>query len=894
MKKFVRISLLLASVLALSACGNNIQPSSDDSKPSGDDSTPAQTDTVKPVFSGVKTSLECEAGKEFNLLTGVSAVDDVDGDLTSKIVVTTMPELTVTNGVINPTKDDTGFFDITYSVTDKAGNKAEAFSELTITEALAEKELYKDYDFNANLGNWEAYIHEDVQGTSGVNHGKYEFNITQSDGVDWHIKYAYYNYPVSAGESYKVTAELTSNKAGKVMFNGVEKDVRVGSNKLVASFDAQVDGAKNIELQFGKIEGAFKVGLEKIEIEKSSRVVDEEQTEPVEIKTSGTVTEDWTFNKDNWHSEYSAGEGIRADVEKTADYIKVTQTRNAPGKGWAGKLLVQTKAKLNAGIKYHVTLTLEASADVSGLEYGYGGWGDDFKQLKEEYGYSLTANTPTVVSFDTTPAAEFDNPMFCLKMGAVEAGVSIKASAFAVTYDTGAAEIDFTNEAFAEVWSETTNRVSVKERTKTSLTAKLAGNAEDPYKVSTNLNLDGLGLAAGKNYRVLFTLTSSVDLNEVNVMMGKKADWDPSSLFISGESVALKAGEARAMTAMFACSENVSNAKIRIKYGNAPDGAEFTVSNLTIESIAFVEAAPTSLISDEWAFNADQFTAYGNGDNTPTVVATATDATFTATGTGDCWKAKAVIETRTELKSGNKYHLGITFVASASATNFEVGAGFLDGDFKQIDHAYGLAVTADEPKTVDFNVTLDKDFADNWGFGIFMGTAPKDSTVKVTAVVVEQVPAASETESESFVFTPEGVGHYANTDAGAQSDLYVENGVLVYDIIKLSHDSDWYNKFFLSDIVLDGGAKYIFEIVVKADVNLNASLLLNKAGDWDVRAQAAVEITTEFTKIVLETPIMTAPLKFELLFQDLHQNTNVDHAKISFQSIQIFSQAQAE
>ena len=80
---------------------------------------------------------------------------------------------------------------------------------------------------------------------------------------------------------------------------------------------------------------------------------------------------------------------------------------------------------------------------------------------------------------------------------------------------------------------------------------------------------------------------------------------------------------------------------------------------------------------------------------------------------------------------------------------------------------------------------------------------------------------------------------------------------------------------------------------MKADTTLYGSLLLNKQGDWDVRAQNAFTLTTEWQTITLETDLLTAPLTFELLLQDLHQNTSVNAAKIYFQSINLYAQTVA-
>ena len=78
---------------------------------------PAVADTVEPEFilaSGTTSSVRLNWNTKFDPLAGVSAKDNVDGDLTSKIKVT--------HNVDNRTY---GTYEVKYEVTDKAGNKTE-------------------------------------------------------------------------------------------------------------------------------------------------------------------------------------------------------------------------------------------------------------------------------------------------------------------------------------------------------------------------------------------------------------------------------------------------------------------------------------------------------------------------------------------------------------------------------------------------------------------------------------------------------------------------------------------------------------------------------------------------------------------------------------------------
>ena len=888
MKKFVQKLFLTTALVSLAACGG----------PQGGNTGPA--DDVKPVIEGVQTKLTCVAGQDFNLLTGITATDNVDGDITSNITVSTFPDMTVTAGVISPDLDDVGTYDVTYTVSDNAGNKAEEFSILEITKPLAPKTLYRDYNFDEDLQGWTPDIVSPVVGTKGIVRGKYVFDITESDGTDWHVKYAYYSYPVEAGHTYDVEVTFSSTVAGEVMILGQSKTIRVGNNTIKNSFDTKVSGNKHIEIQFGKLPAPFKVEMEKITITDNVGVIDDTQTEAYGVPTGGTLTDGWKFNSEGY-VEYSHGnasenpdecEGTLVTTENDAT---VTVTK-AAAESWRGKFLLQTKANITRNVQYHVTVTLESNVDLSGLEYGYGGWGDDFKTLKAEYNYSLTANTPTEIKFDVKHRSNFTNPMFCLKMGNAPVGATVKASAFSVTYETGNSPIDFENEDMFKAWSETASHNTVKEngRTKTSITTVINGEKESPYMSSTDVVIKGINLAAAKTYRLSFKLASTKKVEQVKIMGGSNInDWDPTSLFETDETVILNADETRTFEAIIK-STNATNFKMRIKYGSAENGTEITLSDLKFEIVKFVESTATSVLPETFAFNGRNVSRV-DGDNRPTVAATATEAVFTSTAqdAANSWKAKASVHPGMALSAGVRYRFAIDVTVSADVTGFEVGVGLSGSDdFKKVDHMYGVNLSANQKRTFEFVKVLEENLSNAWGFGVFMGTAPVGATVTVNNIVVEESPAATTATDKTYEFIPVGVGQSAVYEqGGARSELYVENGVLIYDILTLSHTIDWANKFFLKNVYLEGGAQYIFELEVKCSVALNGDLILNKEGAWDPRVTAPFELTTEYQTITLETSFMNAPLMAELLFQDMHQNVSVDAATIYFKSIKIYSRA---
>lgn len=81
-------------------------------------------DHVKPILSGIKNS-KINIGNSFNALTGITASDNNDGNLTSSIKVI---------GTVNTKK--AGNYTLTYSVTDKAGNKISSKRTITVVDNI--------------------------------------------------------------------------------------------------------------------------------------------------------------------------------------------------------------------------------------------------------------------------------------------------------------------------------------------------------------------------------------------------------------------------------------------------------------------------------------------------------------------------------------------------------------------------------------------------------------------------------------------------------------------------------------------------------------------------------------------------------------------------------------
>lgn len=178
MKKIFAIGLAAAlSLTLLAGCG-------------GGGENPNKGENTKPTISGVKQTATVMVGEEFDALAGVTATDKEDGDLTSKIEVTS-DELTVTNGKTTPTMVNTsmGYF-ISYTVKDSGGLEATASTTLFVTEKVSDLENVYTADFTEPTSGEEdshywTLTKDGGEGTTSFENGAYAVDVTNpGEGED--------------------------------------------------------------------------------------------------------------------------------------------------------------------------------------------------------------------------------------------------------------------------------------------------------------------------------------------------------------------------------------------------------------------------------------------------------------------------------------------------------------------------------------------------------------------------------------------------------------------------------------------------------------------------------------------------------------------------------------
>lgn len=141
-------------------------------------------ENTKPEIKGVKESITVESNTQFDALEGVTAIDKEDGDLTKKIVVTSIPELSFTDGKATPPR--AGTYELTYTVTDSGKLTTEAYSTLTATRHAAAPTSLVKFDFSdkaAEAHGWTPTIDSAV-GTAALKEGAYVFDVTNLGDTD--------------------------------------------------------------------------------------------------------------------------------------------------------------------------------------------------------------------------------------------------------------------------------------------------------------------------------------------------------------------------------------------------------------------------------------------------------------------------------------------------------------------------------------------------------------------------------------------------------------------------------------------------------------------------------------------------------------------------------------
>ncbi len=417
-RKILAMLLCVAMAFSLAACGPQ-----------------AAENSAAPEIKGVADK-SVQAGTEFDALAGITATDAEDGDLTAKIVVTSLPELTFTNGKATPVAP--GDYELTYTVKDSGGKEAKAYATLTVTRQTGEASVLEQMQFGTytpDSHGWTAKIAEGLDAKAELKQGAYVFEIGNPGNGDGDIqltlaglalKKADYRIKIWAKSSAKTYAHLMARNEqaeGWETFGGAYNLViEPGMKALELFFSSNGEGSAELLLNMGKITPNpenptdttpenFTVTIDKIEIYEISGSETQVPVYTNDFSTDGVIL--------------SAGDGANGSAF-VADGKGVFQIDNYPTEGgiWSIKADIQLPGvTLEAGVKYYYSYTVIADNAQAG-ECLVESAARAHEARANFSGFAVNAGEEIVVTNVFTAENSVEDPVIRLQIGTPSEGVS--------------------------------------------------------------------------------------------------------------------------------------------------------------------------------------------------------------------------------------------------------------------------------------------------------------------------------------------------------------------------------------------------------------------------------------------------------------------------------------
>ncbi|MCR2822787.1 immunoglobulin-like domain-containing protein [Lederbergia panacisoli] len=327
--------------------------------------TAADSDTIKPTISNA-TNKTVYIGTSFNPLSGVTAKDNVDGNITKSIKVT---------GSVNMKK--AGKYKLTYTVSDKAKNKATVVRTITVKKdtvkptisGTSNKTVYIGTSFNPKSGvtakdNVDGNITKNIKVTGSVNMkkaGKYKLTYTVSDKA--RNKATVVRTITVKKDTVKPTISGTSNKT---VYIGTSFNPKSG---VTAKDNVNGNITKNI-----KVTGS--VNMKKVGKYKLTYTVSDKAKNKATVVRTITVKKDTVkpvfsgvANKTIYAGQtFNARAGVTAKDNVSGDLtrkVKIINTVNTyiPGT-YTLTYTVEDQAKNKATVKRKITVKPDTEAPV--------------------------------------------------------------------------------------------------------------------------------------------------------------------------------------------------------------------------------------------------------------------------------------------------------------------------------------------------------------------------------------------------------------------------------------------------------------------------------------------------------------------------------------------------
>jgi len=828
MKKFLGLLLVALFAFSVAAC----EPTEEDPTCDADQELVdgecvdiPEEDTTAPTISGVE-DVTVYKDSDFDALDGVTATDNVDGDVTSDIVVAGTVDITTT-----------GTYFLRYSVEDAAGNKREETRYVTveIDPSLIGDEMVPNGDFELGWTIWSTTTGlEGGNANYSVVDGELVVEVTSVSGGLWEPRLENIGIEFENGKTYEVSFDARAEepraihlqvgeilpaapwfanfKPGQTEIFDLSTEMETYSFKFTMSLDTNANGALIFEMgtvPANELEVNNLVTTVYLDNVVITEAVPDPDTTPPTITGAGDVNVEL-------NSEFDPMEGVT--VFDTRDGAITLTDANIIGS-------VDTSVEGEYRIGYLVT-------DSAGNAVYH----DRYVTV-----VSLIFNETTDVtdpSFDTTTEiiAEVQDP---------DAGYA----------DITDAEIWY---QYTAAWDGAAASFSVVEGA-ASVDITAAGNND----WGIMLKQKGINLVEGYTYKLQFDASSTVarDIvakvsDEYGVTVNLTEDMKTYEFIFTHEAA------------------TVDNERILFLLGNTP---LFAASTVTIDNVNILlwEESPAPLNGDfeetgYWVWSQD----WDQGSGIPTVTYEVVEGQMEVTTDllGDANWAIQFIQENLTLVSGTTYRL--TFDAMADTVRFINPKIIAGGEYFET-----VALTS-EMTTYTFEFTYTGEDTETGKLSIEMGVitveevASVPGTVTLDNIYLEEVVEEVVIEGSNIMLNPTmtelldwGVwGQDWDEGAGLAEYTYsIETGEFVIDITNLG-SYNWSLQLFQEGIDLTPGATYTISFVAKADIARDINFKLIDTNNAEILEVAS--LTTEYQTFtytfVYEGEAESGKLDFEM------------------------------
>lgn len=351
MKLKYLILLLATFTLTLTGCKKETTQSSS--------ITSSITDQQAPTIEGVLSEATIALGESWNALANVSASDEVDGDLTAKIEISSIPAMVNVDGYFTP--EERGEYYVTYKVTNSREVTTEAYTTLTVTAPELVESKYLDFTLEQktlfNYHDWDLEMRMPALADFMETKDALLINI-QKHGTEFDIALSKIGFSLNAAVDYALKLALAEpNLTLSLAVSDAIEETEVFPfvyDSETALYVADFSLLSMFE------DATLRIGLSGLENE-SIETITLQSITLLEMVSEG---EGVLLLNDNFNEllgwDYNAFDGASANISHVDNSLEFNMTYAANNNPWTLNLFQNTGVQLFKNESYRVSVEISS------------------------------------------------------------------------------------------------------------------------------------------------------------------------------------------------------------------------------------------------------------------------------------------------------------------------------------------------------------------------------------------------------------------------------------------------------------------------------------------------------------------------------------------------------